>query len=135
MNDDLISREALKKKIEEVQYTQEFCIEHQIDYSVSMQMLGMVIDNAPTVEPVLSNELNEKIETYKNAYRIMSDAYENEVGKNRLRGEWIDEGQYAEGHSEHFYRCSECGGHIIELRTDDFCKHCGADMRVKRRER
>ena len=50
MENDLISRSALKKKIEEVQYTQEFCIEHQIDYSISMQMLGMVIDNAPTVE-------------------------------------------------------------------------------------
>ena len=48
---DLISRGALKKKIEEVQYAQEFCIEHQIDYSVSMQMLGMVIDNAPTITP------------------------------------------------------------------------------------
>ena len=47
------------------------------------------------------------------------------------QGEWIDEGQYAEGHSEHFYRCSECGGYIIALRVDDFCKHCGAEMRVK----
>ena len=61
MTNDLISREALRKKIEEVQYTQEFCIEHQIDYSVSMQMLGMVIDNAPTVEPKLSDEQIEKI--------------------------------------------------------------------------
>lgn len=128
MNNDLISREALKKKIEEVQYTQEFCIEHKIDYSVSMQMLGMVIDNAQPVdrpqgdlisrealkralevtqyndiddltrtERLIDNastvesdkELYEKIETYKNSYRIMSDAFENEVRKNRSRDEWI----------------------------------------------
>ena len=37
----------------------------------------------------LKNELNEKIETYKNAYRIMSDAFENEVRKNRPQGDWI----------------------------------------------
>ena len=43
-------------------------------------------------------------------------------------GHWIDEGQYADGHSAHAYRCSKCGGHIIECRPDDFCKHCGADM-------
>ena len=46
----LIDANALKKKIDEVQYTQEFCIEHRIDYSISMQMLGMIIENAPTVE-------------------------------------------------------------------------------------
>lgn len=49
--------------------------------------------------------------------------------EERPQGEWIGEGQYAEGHSEHYYRCSECGGHIIKLRVDDICKHCGADMR------
>jgi len=46
----LIDADALKKEIEDVQYTQEFCIEHQIDYSISMRMLSMIIDNAPTVE-------------------------------------------------------------------------------------
>ena len=61
---DLINREALKKKIDEVQYTQDFCIEHQIDYSISMQMLGMIIDNAPSVEVgYLTNCANcEKVE-------------------------------------------------------------------------
>lgn len=46
------------------------------------------IDDAPAIET--DKELNEKIETYKNAYRIMSDAFENEVRKNqRLQGKWI----------------------------------------------
>ena len=43
-------------------------------------------------------------------------------------GHWINEGQYAEGHSERWYRCSECGGHIIEMIPDDYCKFCGAKM-------
>ena len=43
-------------------------------------------------------------------------------------GHWIDEGWYADGHSEHSFRCSECGGHIIEFRPDDYCKFCGAKM-------
>lgn len=47
-------------------------------------------------------------------------------------GEWIDEGQYAEGHSEHAYLCKNCGYQIIELPNmifeNRFCKYCGADM-------
>lgn len=45
------------------------------------------------------------------------------------KGEWIDEGFYADGHGAHAFRCSECGGHIIEYDADPFCKWCGADMR------
>ena len=47
----------------------------------------------------------------------------------RAKGKWIDEGFYADGHGAHAFRCSECGGHIIEYDTDPFCKWCGADMR------
>lgn len=38
----------------------------------------------------IARSVDEEIETYKNAYRIMSDAYEYEVTKNeRPQGEWI----------------------------------------------
>ena len=47
----------------------------------------------------------------------------------RKKGNWIDEGVYADGHGAHAFRCSECGGHIIEYDADPFCKWCGADMR------
>ena len=77
MNNDLISRSELKKKIEEVQYTQEFCIEHQIDYSISMQMLGMIIDNAPTVP------LPDFKEGYKQAI------IDGKTNFSRPQGEWI----------------------------------------------
>ena len=53
--------------------------------------------------------------------------------EERPQGEWVDEGQYAEGHSEHAYTCKNCKTQIIEKPTNlidnRFCKHCGADMR------
>lgn len=45
------------------------------------------------------------------------------------KGKWIDEGVYADGHGAHAFRCSECGGHIIEYDADPFCRWCGADLR------
>jgi len=51
------------------------------------------------------------------------------IEPERKKGKWIDEGFYADGHGAHAFRCSECGGHIIEYDADPFCKWCGADMR------
>ncbi|MCQ2319245.1 MAG: hypothetical protein MJZ90_10060 [Bacteroidales bacterium] len=51
----------------------------------------------------------------------------------RPQSEWIDEGLYADYHSEHAYRCKKCGWHIIEspdlIFETRFCKHCGAEMK------
>ena len=82
--------DALKEALDNVQYTQEFCIEHQIDNSISMQMVGLVINNAPTVEPeetCMVDKSNFSKEQYKadidNAYNC---GYEK--GKNsRPQGE------------------------------------------------
>ena len=45
-------------------------------------------------------------------------------------GKWIDEGQYADYHPHHAWRCSECGEHVIEIDTSWFkyCPNCGARM-------
>ena len=44
-------------------------------------------------------------------------------------GKWIDEGWYAEGHSEHAYRCSECDEHYIGYVGEyNYCPYCGAYM-------
>ena len=56
------------------------------------------------------------------------------IEPERKKGKWIDEGFYADGHGAHAFRCSECGGHIIEYDTDPFCKWCGADMRGEQDE-
>ena len=61
-------------------------------------------------------------------YLKQKEAYELAVKalEERPQGEWVDEGQYAEGHSEHAYLCKICGYQIIENR---FCKYCGATMK------
>ena len=49
-------------------------------------------------------------------------------------GHWIDEGFYADGHSEHAYRCSECDEHYIGYVGEyRYCPNCGAKM-VKQQE-
>lgn len=114
MNNDLISREALYNEVDTWGCN---------DYD-KYDFLD-AIDNAPTVEN--DKELYEKIETYKNAYRIMSDAFENEVRKNkRPQGEWkLDD-------TEQFCYCSNCEDTYYPRPLDPswyYCPHCGADMR------
>ena len=50
-------------------------------------------------------------------------------GQKLKTGHWIDDGQYAEGHSEHACRCSKCGYTYIGY-TDKYkdCPNCGAKM-------
>jgi len=44
-------------------------------------------------------------------------------------GKWIDDGFYAEGHSEHAYRCSECGEHYIGYVGEfNYCPNCKVRM-------
>lgn len=76
-------------------------------------------------------DLKEKIETYKDAYRIMSDAFECEVTKNtRPKGEWARHdywrgGEYIGG----FYHvnCPCEDGYYSKWRTN-FCPNCGLPM-------
>lgn len=116
MNNDLISRSELKMKIEEVQYTQEFCIEHQIDYSISMQMLEMVIDNAPTVD--INTELS--VAYLKGRRQGQSD--------ERPQGEWINREAVSNTTFPFWerYECNQC--HKFNGYSN-FCPNCGADMR------
>lgn len=47
-------------------------------------------------------------------------------------GKWIDYGQYAEGHNEHAYRCSECDEHYIGYVGEfKYCPNCGAKMEAE----
>lgn len=108
MNNDLISRKALRKQFG---YTDEW---------YKSRTVAQIIDNAPTVE---QNWRFYYDHGYKQAERDLK----------RPTGEWIDEGQYAEGHSEHAYICKNCGYQIIEnpsmIFENRYCKCCGADMR------
>ena len=45
----------------------------------------------------------------------------------RKKGKWVDRGYMKVG-----FHCSVCGGYAISGK-DNFCSHCGADMRGERR--
>lgn len=90
--------------------------------------LGFDINKGELIKALMYDR-NQYSRGYDDGYRRAQSIFE------RPQGEWIDEGQYAEGHSEHAYSCKNCGYHIIELPNtifeNQFCKHCGADMRGK----
>lgn len=111
---DLISRQAAIDSVNA--YLGLSAVSRTIQNMTSVQE---ILENLPSASPDLS--------TFSD--KLWKIAYERGKEEGRKKGKWIDEGQYAESHSEHEFRCSECGGHIIEIRPDDFCKHCGADMR------
>lgn len=105
MNNDLISREALKNKIKELPWTGD---ESYYD-RVGLHAITDLIDNAPTVEPL-------KIYEFKGC---------NNCELERPQGEWIMI-KNSDGHLK-CYECSECKksqGYI-----SNFCEDCGADMR------
>ena len=125
MNNDLISRSALKKALEVTQY-------NDIDDLTRTERL---IDNAPTVKSqkivTIPPELIEKLAS------CVVDIVGNidwdkaiEAYKARPQGEW-------KGNNFDEHVCSLCGHYALyEEEPDDyyevqsnFCPNCGADMR------
>ena len=76
----------------------------------------------------LQNHTNDYGEESHMAMMMAMEALEQQP----KTGKWIDEGQYAEGHNEHAYRCSECGEHYIGYVGEfKYCPNCGAKMEVE----
>ena len=109
MNNDLISREALKKAISENGYSHYYEI-------------FAIIDNAPTVNdcPNCEYKLESDYIRSSSSYKELIDLRKFKEENTRPHGKWIeDSGNIA---------CSHC--HTIWLyRRTDFCPNCGADMR------
>ena len=98
---DLISREALKKAI---------MYKDNVNRETWEQLYDSVlaeIDNAPTVEQ-------------KYYERVIAQI--NPVIEARPQGKWI-----TKAHSIEYY-CSHCGERLDQC-CENFCCHCGADMR------
>lgn len=64
------------------------------------------------------------------AYRYAIDALPTVDAVPVVHGRWIDEHYYSEHKSEHVYRCSECGWHMIAYPDELFhyCPICCARM-------
>ena len=113
MNDDLISREVLKKAI-----TEKLGI--YLDGTLNNRLLFGIIDNAPSVETDI--EVVAK-DAYEQGY---TDGWKERFGEpeERSQGEWITD-------NLHNTICNRCGGIRRDNRVDyiAFCNKCGADMR------
>lgn len=104
MNNDLISREALKEKLSGENYQ---TYTHEYGYAIPTEWVMNAIDNAPTVK----------------TYCYFCGQTEHGQIEERTQGEWaFDE-------KENFY-CDQCGKYPHDqYATTDFCPNCGADMR------
>lgn len=125
MNNDLISREALRKAIDDYAEKRQDVLLWQSD-------IENIIDNAPTVEPqkvLVANVTFDQdkleqivrdrvIEPIKNGELVLQT-------DERPHGKWV-----VDMHTREVV-CSNCGQSRRDTRTKHvfFCNHCGADMR------
>lgn len=78
-----------------------------------MTAFNDLIDNAPTVEPDISETYGV---AYEQGFRHGKEKYE------RPQGEWIDCGAY--------YKCPFCGNFVLPVDgKPKFCDECGAELR------
>jgi predicted RNA-binding Zn-ribbon protein involved in translation (DUF1610 family) len=155
MNDDLISRAALKQHITEI-----FEIEKEIDtkWAMGLKYSLKLIDNAPTVdtqaELIVARSQGYELgfaEGYEEGFakgkespiddlseysdKLWQRAYERGKAEPRPQGKWIEDSVT--------FACSECGTHAVWIGNNDFglkpyisnfCPNCGADMRGEKNE-
>ena len=108
---DLISREALIKKLEEMA-NNEWNI--QVGSSKGLEDAIDVTENAPTVEPIC-NQI---------AWEQGYEAGLAQGKSERPQGEWIRTGLYGQTCLE----CNKCGKADFDIKYDNFCPKCGAKM-------
>ena len=120
MNNDLISRSALLKRIdEEREYLKargQFGAEH-----ILVHNFRDLIDNAPTVNFMISPDYVTELQNRnKELIKQLEEA-------ERPQGEWIDHSE-----TDGYVECPFCGSATTcEDNKDElhFCFSCGADMR------
>ena len=109
MNNDLISREALKKALKEYKYCGFY------------DKVIEIIDNAPTVD--IKDEIAG---AYNEGYMCGS----REAEKARPQGEWIEVDIKSTPYGGYTCnrKCNKCGYFTREYRLN-FCPNCGAKMK------
>ena len=120
MNNDLISRSALKKALKS---NCDVCNDKNTNWCENCcphNDFEDLIDIAPAVEPEKAKE-SEIIKTYTKGFDTGVETVKNE----RPQGEWIWLGDNP--NPEHKWSCNKCGRGVKE--QENFCPNCGADMR------
>ena len=129
MNNDLISREALKEKISELIPRWNRETEYGMGRVNSYEFVIKIIDNAPTVEPFEPDYVGaERLKARQTGY---NDGYYNGMAIGKTLNPKIKQGEWIivkdEKHGDNV-KCPFCGKEIAG--TDlNFCVKCGADMR------
>ena len=120
MNNDLISRSALKEKA----FITQQCNGCEIE-SIAVVSVG-AIDNAPTVEAFTKDDMAG---AYNEGYACGSRESE------RPKGEWIADTSHCYDDDEDTFECSVCKEPFTLIcgtpkdNLYNFCPNCGADMR------
>jgi len=109
MTNDLISREALKAKIQEI-VEKEMPIDEK--WAIGLRYSLKVIDNAHAVEVIPLEHHNKIKNIMDNEIKSLVDILDNE----RPQGEWGKNGE-----------CPFCS-YIRQWEDDKFCGNCGAKM-------
>lgn len=114
MNDDLISRSALRKAVNDF-FDNSFKGIVSSDLIKYAEAVDELIDNAPTVDTTFREVV---------AYECGQKSVEE-----RPKGKWIRTGSIGNGNAH--YTCSNCsyGDEHAESQEVPYCWHCGADMR------
>lgn len=119
MNNDLISRKALKEELK--QYFTDGVLDG-VSARLAFNQILHDIDNTPTVEPevyMTGKDYNLYLEGYKQGRKDFG----------RPQGKWVEK-QITPASCT--YVCSKCGTEEVIL--SNFCRDCGADMRGKEGE-
>lgn len=128
MNNDLISREALKKAIEKA-FDKADLSEYEACVCVC-EIYDKEIDNAPTVEPCKDCE---DCEDRRQAEYIRHGSSWHELQAlrkfkeehERPQGEWV-----AHEDMDEWYECNKCHcGNTYFDKLPNFCPNCGAKMK------
>ena len=136
MNNDLISRKALKDKLTEIINVDDIT---KIEW-YCVQVFSKLIDNAPTVEPCSNCKDRQDAEYIRHgsSWEELQALRKFKADNERPKGEWEYEHELSCGRIlklrlnvvEH--KCNKCKHWSIRWAgtiPDNFCSHCGADMR------
>lgn len=117
MNNDFISREELRKAIED---RKDYIPASEYDKGWNNAIYAVIdeIDNAPTVEPTFGM-FREMLcaECEKNCA---------ECKEKRPQGKWEEP---FENNGKTYHKCNRCHISSELILIDNFCPNCGADMR------
>ena len=127
---DAISRKQVLDELMAHQYSQDFCKEHGIEYSINSSMVRIIVNGAQAVEHSLLPLASDLDSAYMRGYEV-GKAEGILKAETRPKGEWICVTKGNLGINT--YKCSLCG-HLITCTERAMKQHykgcyCGADMR------